>query len=85
VLPGSGCQFSFLVQYITQFMPLAPGDVIATGAPPGVGMARTPPVWLKPGDQLVIDIEGIGRLENSVMDEQVVGDESGLVAVAVSG
>jgi acylpyruvate hydrolase len=75
---------SFLVHYITQFMPLAPGDVIATGTPPGVGMARTPPVWLKAGDQLVIEIEGIGRLENSVIDELAVGDETGGVTVVAS-
>jgi 2-keto-4-pentenoate hydratase/2-oxohepta-3-ene-1,7-dioic acid hydratase in catechol pathway len=60
---------SFLISYITQFMPLSPGDVIATGTPPGVGMARKPPVWMKAGDRLVIEIEGLGRLENNVIDE----------------
>lgn len=60
---------SFLISYITQFMPLSPGDVIATGTPPGVGMARKPPVWMKAGDHLAIEIEGLGRLENSVVDE----------------
>jgi 2-keto-4-pentenoate hydratase/2-oxohepta-3-ene-1,7-dioic acid hydratase in catechol pathway len=60
---------SFLISYITQFMPLVAGDVIATGTPPGVGMARKPPVWLKSGDRLAIAIEGLGRLENDVVDE----------------
>jgi 2-keto-4-pentenoate hydratase/2-oxohepta-3-ene-1,7-dioic acid hydratase in catechol pathway len=60
---------SFLVSYISQFTPLLPGDVIATGTPPGVGFARKPPVWLKAGDRLEIEIEGLGRLENSVEDE----------------
>lgn len=59
----------FLVSYISQFMPLLPGDVIATGTPPGVGFARKPPVWLKAGDQLEIEIERLGRLENRVEDE----------------
>ena len=62
---------SFLIEYITQFMPLAPGDVIATGTPPGVGMARKPPVWLRAGDTLEIEIERIGRLVNTVVEEAV--------------
>jgi acylpyruvate hydrolase len=75
---------SFLISYITQFMPLGPGDVIATGTPPGVGMARKPPVWLKAGDQLVIEIERLGRLENSVIDEADAGAKPprGVVAAA---
>lgn len=60
---------SFLVSYISQFMPLLPGDVVATGTPPGVGFARKPPVWLKAGDQLEIEIERLGTLQNSVEDE----------------
>jgi len=66
---------NFLIHYISQFMPLAPGDVIATGTPPGVGMARTPPVWMRAGDTLVIEIESIGRLENPVVDEAAADTE----------
>jgi 2-keto-4-pentenoate hydratase/2-oxohepta-3-ene-1,7-dioic acid hydratase in catechol pathway len=51
-----------LVSVISQTMTLEPGDCIATGTPPGVGMARTPPVFLAPGDELVVEIERIGRL-----------------------
>ncbi len=58
-----------LVSYISQFMPLLPGDVIATGTPPGVGFARKPPVWLRAGDRIEVEIERIGVLENNVVDE----------------
>jgi 2-keto-4-pentenoate hydratase/2-oxohepta-3-ene-1,7-dioic acid hydratase in catechol pathway len=71
---------SFLVEYISQFMPLLPGDVISTGSPPGVGFARQPPVWLKAGDNLVIEIEKLGRLENTVQDEVGPGLETALSA-----
>ena len=53
-----------LVQYLSQVMTLLPGDVIYTGTPSGVGVARTPPVFLKPNDRVEIEIEGIGRLAN---------------------
>lgn len=53
-----------LVQYISQVMTLEPGDVIYTGTPSGVGVARTPPLFLKDGDRVEIDIESIGRLSN---------------------
>ena len=56
-----------LVSYISQVMTLEVGDVIATGTPGGVGFARTPPVFMKPGDVVEIDIEGIGTLRNSVV------------------
>jgi len=75
---------SFLISYITQFMPLVPGDVIATGTPPGVGMARKPPVWLKAGDNLVIEIEGLGRLENSVIDEVDTGTHQAPAVLAAA-
>ncbi|MFN8485767.1 MAG: fumarylacetoacetate hydrolase family protein [Anaerolineae bacterium] len=55
-----------IIAFITRTMTLLPGDVIMTGTPDGVGMARTPQVWLKPGDRIVIEIDGIGRLENPV-------------------
>lgn len=56
-----------LVAYLSRFMTLEPGDVIATGTPAGVGTARRPPVFLQPGDVVVIEVEGIGRLENPVV------------------
>ena len=59
----------FLVEYCSTFMELRPGDVIATGTPGGVGAARTPPVWLKDGDVVEVDIPGVGVLTNPVRDE----------------
>jgi 2-keto-4-pentenoate hydratase/2-oxohepta-3-ene-1,7-dioic acid hydratase in catechol pathway len=50
-------------------MTLEPGDVIATGTPPGVGHARKPPVWMRHGDVVEIEIEKIGVLRNPVRDE----------------
>lgn len=55
-----------LIQYITQYVTLEPGDVIATGTPSGVGSARKPPIWLKRGDQVRIDISHIGTLEHGI-------------------
>lgn len=60
---------AFLVAYLSAVMTLEPGDVIATGTPPGVGMARKPPRWLRPGDVVRIEIERIGVLENPVVAE----------------
>jgi acylpyruvate hydrolase len=54
---------------ITQGMTLEPGDVVITGTPSGVGFARTPPVWMKPGDTCEIEIEGVGVLRNTVEGE----------------
>ena len=50
-----------LVSYISQFMILEPGDVITTGTPPGVGMGKKPPRYLKPGDMVALGVEGLGR------------------------
>ena len=50
-----------LVRYISQFMVLEAGDLISTGTPPGVGMGMKPPVYLKPGDVMELEIEGLGR------------------------
>ncbi|MDR5770006.1 fumarylacetoacetate hydrolase family protein [Caballeronia sp. LZ028] len=60
---------SALIAYASTFTPLAPGDVIATGTPAGIGARRTPPRWLRPGDVVEIDISGIGVLRNRVTDE----------------
>lgn len=57
------------VSYISQFTRLMPGDVIATGTPSGVGGARKPPVWLRPGDTFEVEISGIGCLSNPIVAE----------------
>ena len=54
-----------LISFCSQAFTLEPGDVILTGTPHGVGMGYKPPVWMKDGDVVVIDIEGIGALENT--------------------
>lgn len=56
----------FLVSYISQFMRLEPGDVITTGTPPGVGLGKKPPVFLKPGDIMRLGIEGLGEQKQLV-------------------
>jgi 2-keto-4-pentenoate hydratase/2-oxohepta-3-ene-1,7-dioic acid hydratase in catechol pathway len=58
-----------LIEYCSTFTELLPGDVIATGTPGGVGAARTPPVWLKVGDSVEVNIPGVGLLANSVANE----------------
>jgi len=55
-----------LIEYISRYMTLEPGDVIATGTPAGVGAFRTPPRWLQPGDRLKFEISGIGVLEHTI-------------------
>jgi 2-keto-4-pentenoate hydratase/2-oxohepta-3-ene-1,7-dioic acid hydratase in catechol pathway len=57
----------YLVAYISQIVTLEPGDLIFTGTPPGVGFARKPPVYLKPGDVCEVEIGGIGVLRNPVV------------------
>jgi len=58
-----------LVSFLSQFFTLEPGDVIATGTPPGVGIHRKPPLLLKPGDTVTMTIEKIGTLENPIVAE----------------
>ncbi|GIX03389.1 MAG: hypothetical protein KatS3mg113_0395 [Planctomycetaceae bacterium] len=58
-----------LIAHISQLITLQPGDVIFTGTPPGVGMARRPPVFLQPGDYVEVEIESIGVLQNYVAAE----------------
>ena len=58
----------FVIHYLSQIMVLEPGDIIATGTPGGVGFARDPKVFLKPGDVVQVEIEGLGILENEVVD-----------------
>lgn len=58
-----------LIAELSSVMTLQVGDVIATGTPPGVGMARTPPRWLQPGDVAEVEIDGVGLLRNPVVAE----------------
>jgi 2,4-diketo-3-deoxy-L-fuconate hydrolase len=55
-----------LIAYISRGVTLEPGDVISTGTPHGVGFARKPPIFLKPGDEVVVEVQGVGRLTNPV-------------------
>lgn len=63
--------FSFrkIINYISTFTTLAPGDVIVTGTPTGAGARFDPPIWLKPGDVIEVEADGIGLLSNGVVDE----------------
>jgi len=59
-----------IIAFVSDFTPLAPGDVIATGTPEGVGHSRKPQVWMKAGDVLEIEISGIGTLRCRIVDER---------------
>ncbi|MCB9993490.1 MAG: fumarylacetoacetate hydrolase family protein [Hyphomicrobiaceae bacterium] len=61
-----------LVSYCSRFTLLEPGDVILTGTPVGAGITRDPKTWLKPGDRVDVEIEGIGTLSNQVVAERAV-------------
>ncbi len=65
--------FSFrkIIAYISTFTTLVPGDVIVTGTPTGAGARFDPPVWLKPGDVIEVEADGIGTLRNTVADEDM--------------
>jgi 2-keto-4-pentenoate hydratase/2-oxohepta-3-ene-1,7-dioic acid hydratase in catechol pathway len=58
------------VEFFSSFTELRPGDIIASGTPGGVGFARTPPVWLNPGDTVEVSIEGVGTIRNRVVAEE---------------
>ncbi len=58
-----------IISYVSGFLPLDAGDIIATGTPEGVGFARKPPLWMKAGDTIEVEVSGIGTLRNSVVDE----------------
>jgi 2-keto-4-pentenoate hydratase/2-oxohepta-3-ene-1,7-dioic acid hydratase in catechol pathway len=58
-----------LIEYLSSIVPLQAGDIISTGTPAGVGMGRTPQRWLKAGEEMRIEIEGIGELRNPVVAE----------------
>ncbi|MGZ3388925.1 MAG: fumarylacetoacetate hydrolase family protein, partial [Isosphaeraceae bacterium] len=62
-----------LIAYLSRIVTLEPGDLIFTGTPSGVGMARKPPVWLQPGDVVEVEIDRLGILRNSVIAENEAG------------
>lgn len=62
---------AYLVSYLSRFMTLHPGDVITTGTPPGVGLGMKPPVYLKPGDVMRLEIDGLGYQQQTVVVEGV--------------
>ena len=62
--------FRYLINYISTFTTLVPGDVIVTGTPTGAGARFDPPRYLKPGDVVEVEADGIGVLRNGVVDEQ---------------
>jgi 2-keto-4-pentenoate hydratase/2-oxohepta-3-ene-1,7-dioic acid hydratase in catechol pathway len=57
-----------IIEYVSTWTTLLPGDVLVTGTPGGVGARRTPPLWMKPGDKVEIEIDKVGILENSIAD-----------------
>lgn len=59
---------AFLVHYLSQFLVLEPGDLINTGTPPGVGLGQKPPVYLKRGDSMRLEIQGLGSAEQRVIN-----------------
>jgi len=59
----------YLIEHLSQVMTLEPGDIISTGTPAGVGMAKKPARWLRPGDHTIVRIQGIPELENTVRAE----------------
>lgn len=61
--------FRYIINYVSTFCTLVPGDVLVCGTPTGAGARLDPPVWLKPGDVIEVEAEGIGILRNGVEDE----------------
>ncbi len=74
---SSTSQFIFSIPHIVSFLSktitLEVGDIISTGTPPGVGVFRKPPIFMKAGDRVAIEIEGLGRLENQIVNERKSG------------
>ena len=60
----------YIVSYLSNFITLYPGDIITTGTPPGVGMAKKPEVFLKPGDEMILEIDGLGIQKQKVISNQ---------------
>ncbi len=63
--------FKYIISYCSKFFHLKPGDIIATGTPNGAGARFEPPKYLVPGDVIEVEVEGVGRLTNGVIDEPV--------------
>ncbi|MEM6356007.1 MAG: fumarylacetoacetate hydrolase family protein, partial [Pseudomonadota bacterium] len=57
-----------IVSYMSRFMRLVPGDLIATGTPEGVAMGMKPPAWLVPGDEVTLGIDGLGEQRQTVVE-----------------
>ena len=73
-----------IISFLSQSMTLKPGDLIATGTPPGVGMGRNPKVWLKNGDRMNVSIERIGTLSNQhLLPAQMIGAAGSINGSAV--
>ena len=64
-----------IIAYLTSFTSLAPGDLIATGTPEGIGAKRKPPVWLQPGDVVEIEVDRVGTLSNRVGEPQALAGQ----------
>ncbi|HEV3008127.1 MAG TPA: fumarylacetoacetate hydrolase family protein, partial [Burkholderiales bacterium] len=58
-----------IIEYVSAWTTLLPGDVLVTGTPGGVGARRTPPLWMKPGDKVEIEIDKVGLLENPIGED----------------
>jgi len=65
-----------LVSLISRSITLEPGDIIATGTPSGVGVFRNPPIFLEPGDRVRCEIDGIGTVENAIVDWSDAEDDA---------
>ena len=63
--------FARIIEYVSTFATLSPGDLIATGTPTGAGARFDPPKWLVPGDLVEVEVEGVGTLINRVAAEQM--------------
>ena len=59
-----------LISYVSHGITLEPGDLLVTGTPAGVGFTRKPPIFLRPGDEVTVEIEGVGALTNPVRAEE---------------
>jgi 2-keto-4-pentenoate hydratase/2-oxohepta-3-ene-1,7-dioic acid hydratase in catechol pathway len=62
--------FDFLIEYLSTFATLKPGDLIATGTPTGAGARFDPPKWLAPGDVVEVESPSLGILRNTIVDEE---------------